>query len=212
MAVDTGNPTLPMTSSASSFKRKKQDGPVGNYQRAAEDRKPIYWGDKVPGENWTRSLPSIQIPSDLYEAVVDMSMDVSFEYGGKITPLVREALDEFINKYGDASKLAISLHKQMSRFREIYADELIAHNLLENVAVVDTAMGRWVGAGDVEQVTTQIEKILMALRSLPSDWQQFAIDHIKELQSVKLGFALVLEAGDEREGRIAQTAHDILQS
>lgn len=153
----------------------------------AVDRVPRHWNDKAPQEAWNRTLPAIQIPQAMYEALQELSTNPEFEYGGKVAPIIREAIEEFVNKYTGDTNISgrMSLYRQMTAWRDAWAEEIIANNWLENMSVIETTLQRWFVAGDADMLVAALEKMMEGIKALPDEWRGFVVEKLRESDKVK---------------------------
>ena len=171
-------------------------------------REPRFWGEKVPQEKWNRNLPSIAVPEHMYEALQELAVHADYEFGGKVAPIIREALEEFIERYAGGQKA--SVYKQMRAFRDAWAEEVVAMEMIENAHIVGAAFRRWLDSNNIEQILNQFDKLLNSLRFMPETWRGFLVDKVRGEDSVGEALKFVYEAGDEGEKMKAEMISDLL--
>lgn len=174
-------------------------------------RAPTFWEERAPTEKWNKTLPSVQIPQHMYEALQELAASPEFEFGGKIAPIIREALDEFINKYtGDSGSLIFSYYKQMREFRMGWAEETMAHELIGNLTVIEKTFERWVQAQETGRVVRTFIKLMQSMNALPVEWRQFVKDRMVNSEYVKEAFEYIKEEGDMDDKETVDIVYQVL--
>jgi len=148
-------------------------------EASTDGKKPRYWEQRGPNEQWTRVIPSVQVSQAMYEALQEISTSAKHEFGGKMAPVIREALEEFIDRYGVEGP-GLSFYQQLKAFRDHWIEEIIANDLLSNVVVIETTLDRWRQADDGEKVVSTFKKLIESVKSLPQEWRGLVIERIKE--------------------------------
>jgi len=173
-------------------------------------RAPTFWEERAPTEKWNKTLPSVQIPQHMYEALQELSASPDFEFGGRIAPIIRESIDEFINKYTDGNNLIFSYYRQMREFRMGWAEETMAHEMIGNLTVIEKTFERWVQAGEMARVVTTFLKLMRSMNSLPVEWRQFVKDRMVNSEYVKEAFDYVRDEGDRGDKETVEMVYQIL--
>lgn len=172
-------------------------------------RAPTFWEERAPTEKWNKTLPSVQIPQHMYEALQELSASPDFEFGGKIAPIIREAIDEYINKYAGDS-LIFSYYRQMREFRMGWAEETMAHEMIGNLTVIEKTFERWVQAGEIKRVVSTFIKLMRSMNALPVEWRQFVKDRMVNSEYVKEAFDYVNEEGDREDKETVEVVYGVL--
>lgn len=177
--------------------------------RDASVRAPTFWEERAPTEKWNKTLPAIQIPQHMYEALQELAASPDFEYGGRIAPIIREAIDEFIAKYtGD--ELIFSYYRQMREFRMGWAEETMAHEMIGNLTVIEKTFERWVQAGEIKRVVRTFTKLMSSMNALPVEWRQFVKDRMVNSEYVKEAIEYVREDGDMEDKDTIEVVYQVL--
>lgn len=179
---------------------------------AVNGKKPRHWGDKAPQEQWTRTLPSTQLPVEMYEALQELAASPVHEFGGKIAPIIREAIEDFIDRYGNPTTPVMTMYQQMKAFRDYWVEERLAVNLLENLSVIETSFDRWRSAENLEQVIALFNKLLNSMKVLPNDWRIFALDKLRDSRSVREAMNFVFDVADLEQRREMEIVHDMIMA
>lgn len=148
---------------------------------------PRFWEERAPQESWSKNLPSIAIPAAMYEELQELAMSPDYEFGGKITPIIRQAVEEFLVAHMTEGPKA-SLFRQMVAFRDSFVEEILASEFLNQVTVIETSLNRWRNANEIEQLVALMGKVTENLNRLPDTWRGFVIDQLRENKGVKEAF------------------------
>lgn len=168
-----------------------------------ELKKPRYWAEKAPQENWNKSIPATTVPNSLFEVVQEISTSPLYEFGGRMAPVVRQALEDFCDKYAQEGSAATTLYKQMRRFRDYWVDDVLTTEMVQNVQVIETSLDRWRETGDIVRLIDALSKILDSGKELPPDWRMFIYDKLKRSrameQAMEYGFMHTGDGSWERK-------------
>ena len=176
----------------------------------ATDKPTRNWGEQGPAEKWTKSLPSVQVPATMYEMVQELSVDPRYEYDGKVAPIMREALEEFIERYADRHTGGYTIWQQIKSFRDYWVEEIVINELMNHIGVIESSFDRWRVIGDWERVVGLFEKLMESVRMLPDVWRKYVIDHIRQQSSIKDAMEFALENAALSERRKLERAHEML--
>ncbi len=179
-----------------------------------KEKKARYWDSKAPQEKWDKSIPAIQISTAIYEAIQEIAASPQYEYGGKMAPVIREALEEFVQKYGaDFNTPTMTMFRQHKIFRDYWVEEIITGELLASAQTIESNLDRWKNAGNVEKIVITVEKIMESVRVLPDDHRQLILDKMKGSGIVKSCIDWALDRPDElrlEDKQSLEMAHDVL--
>lgn len=173
--------------------------------------KPRFWEERAPQENWNKNIPSVAVPSVMYEALQEMSVSPDFEYGGRMGPVIRQALEEFLVAHPIDSARG-SMFRQMVEFRDSFVEEVMASEFLNQVQVIDTSLNRWRHAGEVEQLVALLNKVTDQVKKLPTEWRSFVLDQLRLSPSVREGFEYVYQnvGHDEETRKVVDVCHAVV--
>jgi hypothetical protein len=177
-----------------------------------QDRKPRFWGDKAPQENWGRSIPSTMIPNSVYESLQEISTSSLYEHGGRMGPVIRDALEEYVDKYGVPGTPSTTMYKQIRSFRDHWVDEILGMELLQNIMVIETALDRWRTGGEASKVLETLGKIGESVRVLPDEWKSFVMERLKDSRAVKQAFVFCRDIMDEgsRDRELLEIMYEVV--
>lgn len=176
-------------------------------------KSPRYWDEKAPQEQWSKSLPSISIPGPMYEALQELAMSPEYEYGGKVAPVIREAIEEFINRYVDDGSRptgTMSLYRRMRQVRDIWVEEILVGDFINMFNVMEQSIHRWTKTGHVEMLVVQFNKLMASVALLPVEWRVFITEKMRDSEILKEAFELVGEEGTETERELARVVHEVI--
>jgi hypothetical protein len=176
-------------------------------------KRPRFHNDKSPQEQWTRTIPPIQVTQEMYEAVQELSTASEHEFGGKASAVIREAIEEFIDKYGvPTGTPRMTLYSQMKAFRDNWVEEIIANQILESFGVIENTLDRWTRGGNSEMIIETFQRLLDSMNMLPPEWQKTLKEYAKDSRAANqaMEFAMADVEVNSKKRKALEIVHSVL--